>query len=144
MSGTSHRSFVFCLGLSICVGCGSFSDSENKDADTLNYVRGSTVMVDGKEIPEGVIVAFHPKTGAVAGEQIVGQYTADENYYTVTTIKGTEKKSGAPEGTYTVTFHAPKNKPGAIPAKYGNPATSDVTVEVKAGTNIYPELKLTL
>ena len=141
MSGKFDGFFVFCLTLSTCVGCGGAS-SVNEDADTLNIVRGSAVMVDGKEIPEGVIVTFHPKAEPVPGQQIVGQYTADENFYTVTTITGTEKKSGAPVGTYTVTFQAPKNKPGSIPAKYSNPATSDVTVEVKAGTNVFPELKL--
>ncbi len=142
MTSNVYGMFTLALALFTCLGCGGDSGSVNEDADTLNYVRGSIVTVDGKEIPQGAIVTFHPKSGPVAGQQIIGEYAADENYYTVTTTTGTEKKAGAPVGEYTVTIQPPRNKPGTIPAKYGNPATSDITVEVKTGTNIYPDLKL--
>ena len=134
-----------CLGLAsaVCFGCGGSDGGVNEDPDTLNPVRGSIISVNGKEIPNGSIIAYHPKAGPVAGQQIVGQYDDGENFYTLTTINGTEKLAGAPEGDYVVTIQPPKNKTGAVPTKYNSPSTSDITIQVKAGTNILPDLALT-
>lgn len=129
-----------CLGLVLAtsVGCGgSDEDTEN----VLNGVRG-VISINGKPAPDGAVVTLHPKEGGESGQQIIGSYISDENHFSIRTVKDGENFSGAPEGEYIVTVQSPKNKPTAIPAKYGKPETSGLTVEVKKGFNAVPEFKL--
>lgn len=144
MNGRIH--WLVGLGLVVAgiVGCGSSEIDIPEDPNVLNPVMGGAIKLNGKSIPSGAIITFHPTSGGDASQKISGTYNADEGYFTVMTLKGQEKLGGAPEGVYTMTIQPPRNKPGSVPAKYGNPATSGLTVEVKAGQNTnVPESNLT-
>ena len=142
MNRGMYRIFTLGLSLAACVGCGSSEPMYDEDPNVLNSVMGSGITLDGKSIPSGAIVTLHPKE-AKPGEQISGVYNGEERYFTVMTVRDGEKLGGAPEGNYTMTIQPPRNKPASVPAKYGNPATSGLSVEVKAGANSIPETKLT-
>ena len=139
MNGRFYRWISLGLVLAATVGC---SGAEEEAENVLNGVRG-VITMNGKPLPDGAIVTLHPKEGGDSGQKIFGTYVSDENHFAIRTVKDDENFSGAPEGEYTVTVQSPKNKPGAIPAKYGKPETSGLTVEVKKGFNAVPEMKLT-
>lgn len=130
------------LLLVICTGCGSSEELVEEDHKVLNFVRGGAITLNGKDIPSGAVVTLHPKAGATAGQPITGKYNADESYFTVITVKDGEQFAGAPEGAYTMTLQPPRNKPAAIPKKYQTPATSDLLVEVKSGSNMLAPIQL--
>ncbi len=120
------------------VGCAV----EDDGAEYRLNVVGGDIKINGKPPAEGTIVTLHPKDGGPSDQQIYGVYDADLGRYGIMTVKDGETLAGAPEGEYIVTVQSPKNKPGAIPAKYGNPKTSGLTMEVKPGANAAPEITL--
>lgn len=140
MNGRFHR--LVCLGMVVAasIGCGSAVEVE-ENPNILNPVTG-VISLNGKAIPTGSVVSFHSKDGGATAPKIFGTYSAEENYFSVMTVKDGENFGGAPEGTYVVTVQPPRNKPSAIPAKFGNPTTSGLTVEIKPGMNSIPEMKL--
>ncbi|MDB5340037.1 MAG: hypothetical protein JWN70_5656 [Planctomycetaceae bacterium] len=138
MNGRLYRWICLGLVLSVTVGCGG---AEEEAENVLNGVRG-VITINGKPAPDGTIVTLIPKEGGDSGQQIFGTYISDENNFAIRTVKDGENFSGAPEGEYAITIQSPKNKPTAIPAKYGKPETSGLTVEVKKGFNAVPEIKL--
>lgn len=126
------------------MGCSSKDEVEfPQDPNVLNFVRGGPITLNGKSIAPGAIIKFHAKEGANPSQPIVGTYNNDEGYFTVITTKDGVKFAGAPAGSYKMTIESPKRAPNSVPAKYGKPETSDLTVEVKEGANTYPEFKLT-
>lgn len=99
-------------------------DDKKKDEPKGEAVTGK-VALDGKPVPGGTIT-FTSKDGktSVSAEIKEGDY-----------------KATVPAGEYAVGIAAPapKDKKGAppfmIPAKYGDPKTSGIVAEVKAGKN---------
>jgi hypothetical protein len=136
-----HQLAYLALVLASTFGCGSADALVEENQNLLNPVKGA-ITLNGKDIPTGAIVTFHAKDGGPTAPKISGTYSADESYFSVSTLKDGTSFGGAPEGVYTVTIHPPRKKPGSIPAKYGSPATSGLTVEIKQGMNNLPEIKL--
>lgn len=125
------------------VGCGTSEADESGWSGALNQVEGGSITINGRQIDNGAIVTFHPKAGGAEGQKIFGTYSSGERDFSLVTEKGSNKALGAPAGEYVVTIQPPvPNAPSWIPAKYGNPATSGLTAEVKKGSNHIPEIKL--
>lgn len=104
-----------------------------------------TVYLDGKPLDRGSVM-FHPKAGPKSYGEIVhgGEYQIQ-----------TATKLGAPPGDYTVTVVATEEMDPAkagkerdylpkmlTPARYGDPAKSDLRATVQPGANSI-DLKLT-
>lgn len=135
--GPGFWSIPFCAcSLAIaCVtsGCGSASDGPK-----VSPVSG-VITVDGAPLPKAG-VAFHPDTAKGNTAKYLPAGTADDKgrYELVTATK-----QGAPPGWYKVVVsapvpartggEAPKVGPPPFNAKYADPATTDLNIEVKDG-----------
>lgn len=117
------------------VGCGGNGISAPRTAPT-----SGTVLFKGKPA-EGVKVTFHPKFDMGSVKFTPNGVTGKDGRFTLSTAA---PKDGAPPGEYSVTFEllrAGADKRGldtefdVWKGKYGDPATSKWTVEVKGGTN---------
>lgn len=148
MNGKFRHVAYLGLVLAVCVGCGGDESENESTLQTLNQVKGGAITFSGKELPTGAILTLHPKDGAAPDVVVSGEYGGETSQWAMMTKQGSEMSIGAKEGTYTMTVQPPKpakGRPAApwtVPAKYGAPATSDVTVEVKEGTNVVPPIDL--
>jgi hypothetical protein len=129
-----------CCGavLAALVGCGG-GKVVVEDPNALPFVQ-CKVQMGGKDVEEA-IVAFH-----VAGDksrEIIGNYDSESNCYRFITKDGGTKKGGVPEGEYTVTVKPGPRTKMKIPAKYADPAKSDMKAQVKKGKNFLPTFELT-
>jgi hypothetical protein len=131
---------ILCGLIAVVVGCGG---------DGLETVRVTgTVTIDGKPLTQGT-VSFTPEKGRGATGQI-----ASDGSFTLTTYK---KGDGVVLGRHKVAVVA-IDRQGAkpyseesddlelkwlIPQRYGNPYTSGLTFEVKAGEDNVATLELT-
>lgn len=110
----------------VSLGCGGASDQPD-----LGTVHG-TVSLDGEPLT-GVIVIFSPEEG----RQSVG-VTDESGAYE---LKYTGESLGAKIGKHTVGFTASDDEDvkasAAIPPKYAAGASTELTVEVKAGDNTH-------
>jgi hypothetical protein len=94
------------------------------------YAVKGTVFLDQKPLGK-VLVVFHPLSGV--NETPVRSYaqTAPDGTFQISTFAPND---GAPAGTYRVTIHMQDEGDGPIrlPARYADPAQSELRVEVKA------------
>ena len=120
---------VLCLIVLAVSGC-SGSD--------WGYLSG-TVLLNGQPVGPGSIT-LEPVNADRAGA--VASFGADGKY----TVISAGRKEGAPAGEYRVTIHGgtgfgeetvgPKPK-SSIPARYGNPNTSDLTVTIEPEEKVF-------
>ena len=122
------------LGLLTFTGCGE----ETFDRVTVHPVEGKVILGNGS--PEGAIVILHPEDTSLDTLRPSAKVAADGSFKITTYQNG----DGAPAGTYKVTVQLYKLpakpsefKPGrnVLPAAYGSPKTSQLSVAVAEGTN---------
>ena len=102
----------------------------------LNIVTGNIEFADKKkkiDDTDHATIQFHLKDGGSKDKKILG--TLIDGAYSLSTEEAGEKILGAPEGDYIVTITPSKSHPQAIPAKYRDPTTSDLTAHVEEGIN---------
>lgn len=126
---TIRSKFWTLLSVAI-VGCGS-AQPQFEAPDTFPFVQ-CTIEMSGEPVHEA-IVAFHGKNGS---EQIIGAFDNDNDCYRFVTKTGNTVKGGVPEGTYTVTVKPGRGTKVKIPARYADPAKSDLKAEIEAGENL--------
>ncbi len=107
------------------------------------------IHVDGKPAG-GAQVSLHPVESSVLGVVTPNGVTDENGLFVMTTYKPAD---GAPEGKYRVTVSwadvinptasDPETGPEKLPAKYLDPATSGLELEVKEGMTELPVLELT-
>jgi hypothetical protein len=107
----------------------------------VHPVRGQ-VLLEGKPAA-GATVAFHPVGGAAEAPRPSAQ-TDDQGFFSLTSYASGD---GAPEGEYavTVTWFRPyttrnlsdgdPNTRNVVPARYANPATTELRATVSTGDN---------
>ncbi|MFO0917979.1 MAG: hypothetical protein U0872_06640 [Planctomycetaceae bacterium] len=125
--------------LTSLAGCGGGGEA----APRLNIVSGHVAFSDAKKSIDAAdhsVVVFHPANDVSGEETISGPLI--EGAFSIWTEKDGEKILGAPEGDYTVTISPPKSSPKAIPAKYRDPKTTDLTAHVDKGINNLPVMEL--
>jgi hypothetical protein len=102
------------------------------------YPVSGQVLLNDKPL-KGVVVAFHPVDKAKFERERPNADTDADGRFRLSTYL---KDDGAPEGDYKVTFFyqiAPEDTgsdqttPNLLPAQYGDPEKSGVTVTVKGG-----------
>jgi hypothetical protein len=141
MSSFFRKSVGYACALVLTSGCGSSGPETGE-------VKG-IVQLDGEPLTSG-IVTFTPQGGRSA----TGFIKSDGTYRLTTYHDG----DGALPGKHTVTITpggtGPQAKPdyesdrpsavkSPIPAKYANPADSDLEFEVKAGETNHADFELT-
>jgi hypothetical protein len=92
---------VLGFGLGLCLGCGGSGGSAQL-AQTYK-VTGSVVFKGGKPVTGGAI-QFSPVSDT---SYTVSGDIKDDGSFTLFTVKGTDRVSGAPEGEYRVTVLLP-------------------------------------
>lgn len=145
VSRPGRRHGVGLVAAAVCAiaiaGC-----SDAKPARTPVHPIKGTITFKGQPIP-GALVALHPKT-PLEGTPRPRASVNREGGFEVSTYDGGD---GAPEGEYTLTviWYKPiKNGddvvsgPNVLPAKYGRPESSDLTISVKPGENSLPPIVL--
>jgi hypothetical protein len=110
-------------------------------------VRGQ-ILFNGKPVPHA-FVALHPLEATQPGS-VRPRATTDENGHFI--LSSYHAEDGAPPGEYiaTVEWRKPKQLdsdasvqgPNLLPARYSKPATSDLRVIVKPGSNADQYLRL--
>jgi hypothetical protein len=126
------QKFTGLVFLTLLVGCSSkipeptFDTSELLPTVICNIEMGGDVVTDA-------IVALHSKDGSK--QEISGVFDADSDKYQFITKDGKSKQGGVPEGTYKVTVKPGPRTKAKIPAKYADPNTSDLSVDIEAGDN---------
>ncbi len=122
------------LGLLAITGCGE----EEFARLNVHPVEGKLIYDSGS--PEGAIVTLHPENASLDSLRPSAKVASDGSFKITTYQNG----DGAPVGTYKVTvqlFKLPAKteefKPGrnVLPAKYGSPKTSQLSVAVNEGKN---------
>jgi hypothetical protein len=121
---------VFGFGLAVCLGCSGGGSSQ---LPSTYKVTGTVVFKGGKPVTGGAI-QFSPVSDTsftVSGD------VADDGSFTLSTVKGAERVSGAPEGEYRVTVLLPlpadqKAIPGiTLPKNYRvEPKDNTFTIEI--------------
>lgn len=99
------------------------------------------LILGGKEVEEA-IVALHNIKGDKT-TKVVGSFDPDTNWYRLITYERSKKKGGAPVGAYVLTVKAGRKARVKIPARYSDPATSGLTVQILPGDNALPPFELT-
>jgi hypothetical protein len=136
-------SVLGCIAAMGCGGGGSGGPGSISGAMTL----------DGQPLA-GATLRFHQQTTgsevATARTDDSGKYTLvapapgkaaiKPGNYTVTAKKMTDKKGNVPDPEMIGMLEAEGNLVNKLPAKYSEPATSDLKVEVKADTKTLPTL----
>ncbi len=90
-----------------------------------------TVTLNGREVQTGVI-EFH----SLGDGKDIARDVIEHGEYRLTTFLPDD---GAVPGKHRVVVKSPPDLVvGAVPEKYGDPATSDLTVEVNPGVNQIP------
>lgn len=129
--------------LATTVGC---SKSDRGDRVETHPVKAA-ITFQGKPIP-GAFVVFHPKTPQGGNVPNPRGMVSKDGHFSVTTFDGGD---GAPAGDYvlTVQWYKPIKSggdivsgPNVIPRKYTDPKTSDVVIQVAAGENNLPTIRL--
>lgn len=139
MNAKLRQAAWFGLMAAALAGCGR-SGPKIKPPEYFAYPLASlSVKLSGKPVPDA-IVEFHAKEGK--SPSVVSHFDSEADCYKFVTIEGNEKIAGVPEGEYTVTVKPGRNTRVSIPAKYGSPQTSGLTVEVKEGNNSLPPIEL--
>ena len=123
--------------LLLCLGCGPRIEYP-KDPDALPFVQ-CKVEMNGALVPNAII-ELH--TEGIKGQNIVGMYDSEYDCYRFVTAQGDTKKAGVPEGEYVVTVKLASKGNLQIPAKYKNPSTSGLTIEVVEGDNFLEPISL--
>lgn len=101
------------------------------------------LLIDNQPAP-GAMLVLHPVGGAYDAERPRATVAPDGSF-ALTTYEG---QDGAPAGEYIVTApwytSANKNAPGPwpniLPAKYARPESSDLRVQITAGSNDLPAI----
>ncbi|MGD9645954.1 MAG: hypothetical protein AB7U73_09585 [Pirellulales bacterium] len=116
-------------------------------ARLATFPAAGTVAFQGKPTP-GAMVVLHPEQALGSDVPRPSGYVDKEGRFVLTTFKSGD---GAPAGKYKLTIEwnklivkGPDAEPGpnVLPAKYAQPATSDLIVEIAAGPNQLPPVKL--
>lgn len=131
---------VFALTCFVAIGCGGSGD----EGPVVVPVVGK-VTVDG-EVIQGAGVSFRPDTekGNSAEFMPAGATDAEGKYE----LMATASKKGAPPGWYKVVVMPPSAPPGSdvvitfpeYNAKYMKPEETDLSFEVKEGTDDAPQV----
>jgi len=92
-----------------------------------------TVTLDGKPLKDGMIIFIpkHPNRGP-AGTALI----KDGKYEKVTAYRN-PPGGGAVLGPNIVVIQVPEESPLKVPAKYGDPTKTPLTIEIKAGKNTF-------
>lgn len=125
--------------LATAVGC-SRGPVIEVDPDALPFVQ-CKFQISGKDIEDG-IVSFHDP--ASPSLKIIGNYDSETDTYRFVTKEGNTKRGGVPQGEYKVTIKPGRGTKVKIPAKYADPAKSDLKAEIAPGSNFLPPFELTL
>jgi hypothetical protein len=123
----------------IAAGCGG---SDQPEIATVN----GRVTLDGKPLPRGTVYFMPDNSKGTQGPMSMGEIGEDGRYK----ITSAGEREGAVIGFHQVRIEArrkPKDfrdtePPSLIPQRYDNPATSELTAEVKAGIDNVIDLKL--
>jgi len=97
------------------------------------------VLFEGRPLA-GAYVSFHPQDGD-PDQPRSGARTDHEGRFRMSTYDAFD---GVPAGKYlvTITLDEEQDTVAQIPARYGNPNTSGLRVEVREGTNELPPFRL--
>jgi hypothetical protein len=124
------RRVVLPLGLLLALGC-----SKTADLPLTHPVKGKVVYTDGGVMSGGSIqFVSSPPDPLLTVTGVIDH----DGYFTLSTLKGSNKVAGAVEGTYQVTIVPPQTDdhqpvmPVMLPGRY----------TVKAGENIFPDFKV--
>jgi hypothetical protein len=148
-ASSSCRAFRFThqIGwLAVCLLALSLTSCGSKEPPVYE-VRGQ-ILFNGKPVPHA-FVALHPLDATQPGS-VHPSATTDENGCFI--LSSYHAEDGAPPGEYvaTVVWRKPKQLdpdasvqgPNLLPARYSKPATSDLRVIVKPGSNEEQYLRL--
>jgi hypothetical protein len=131
------------LAAAASIGCGGGG------ADRIPVYKAAGKITFNNQPPSGAFVVLHPK--GAAPQTDVPKPTAlvkADGTFEPTTF---DSADGAPAGDYVVTIEWRKlvhtggewiPGPNVLPARYSNPATSDLVVRVAEGENAWPPLTL--
>ena len=117
-----------------------------KDVDRIEVHPAQGRVTFGETIPEGALLTLHPVSPTVS---IRPRATVRPDGTFQVTTYGTG--DGAPEGDYRVTivWHKlveidgePTAGPNLLPSPYSQPATTELKLSVKPGTNDFPPLQI--
>jgi hypothetical protein len=108
-----------------------------------------TGSVHFRDLPAtGAFVSLHPKAETSAAVPNPRASVGTDGSFVVTTY---ESQDGAPQGEYvmTIQWYRPVRQqgelvsgPNVLPRKYSTPQTSDLTIQVAAGENRLPPIRL--
>jgi hypothetical protein len=127
--------------LTLVVGCSSRGPVvEPPDVETFPYVECKVLMGD-KDV-EYAVLELRAKDGKTP--KITSQYDADSDTYKfTTTLDSGEKRSGVPEGIYTVAVKPGQMTKTRFSSKFSDPSTSGFTLEVESGPNLPEPFEVT-
>jgi len=134
--------------ISVAVYCCAVGCSRSNDHLAVHPVKGK-VLFDGNPVT-GALVVLHPQQADATQAVRPLAYTKDDGSFAIATY---DAGDGAPKGRYVATVEwlvRPKGKedeqivvPNKLPARYGNPTSSRLEVDVVAGANDLPPFQLT-
>jgi hypothetical protein len=136
----SIASILSICALAALTGCG-----ENESRVPVYPVKGSISFL-GQPL-SGAFLSLHPK-GAARNAPAPRASVKPDGSFELSTFEGSD---GAPEGEYLVAVKWYKpvkvkgeivSGPNALPAKFSNPKTSGIEVNVASGDNQLPPIQL--
>jgi hypothetical protein len=132
---------IAALASLVFAGCGG------QPQRTPVYKTSGTITYRNQPV-QGAFLVLHPRSAAAADEPRPTAHVRTDGSFEPTTF---ETADGAPAGEYVVTIQWHKlvqNQgewtpgPNLLPAKYSDPATSDIVVRVAEGENRLPRIEL--
>lgn len=138
-----HRAalVLICCAASLMIGCAE------KSTELPVFPLQGTVMHKGKPLANA-LVALHPVNPTDPRATTCRATTGADGKFTISTYNAND---GAPAGEYKVTIECYQLKgsgsslepgPNILPAKYSQPSTTDLSVQVAEGSNNSPTFEL--